>query len=515
MEKYNSTKNAKQQIKTCICNKRVTKEMSFDFTLPDYQPEIKRLLKIGAEVLLPESSFGMSDCEFSGGVDYYVMYLGADNQMYCAPLSAEYRISVPIDDDRGLSYDGDATVGCEFVNGRVTAPRKISIRSRLVAHASIFNNIALENEFSDNADPSYTQRLDGEIAAAVIEGGISPTVSVADEVISDRRDTNMRVVCAEGKAHVSEAQLQSGSVNCKGDVYIKLIICSDEGDIPHTVSRKIPFSASVPVNADVSGGFICAKGCVSELTVTVDEGRISIEAGVVASATVGINKPVFYTKDMYSTLCQTTCDYYSPDVLTVKGGFNTNLSLGETRTLEELKLNPDFTLVDTSATAMVESAEIVDSKARIAGNIKYTLLLHRDGEYTPTEMEFPFTYTTDVKEGTDMIVADCGVITQRGRIDGERMGLDCEIYLSGCAYGKERINTLTALHFGELVKRDNGLISVCFPSSSDSLWSVGKRYNVSTEKIIEDNKINVKPELLVSADSHDSIGGAHHLIIST
>ena len=121
----------------------------------------------------------------------------------------------------------------------------------------------------------------------------------------------------------------------------------------------------------------------------------------------------------------------------------------------------------------------------------------------------------DVKEGTDMIVADCGVITQRGRIDGERMGLDCEIYLSGCAYGKERINTLTALHFGELVKRDNGRISVCFPSSSDSLWSVGKRYNVSTEKIIEDNKINVKPELSVSADSHDSIGCAHHLIIST
>ena len=131
MEKYNSTDNNKELIKSCVCDKVSTKETSFDFTLPDYQPEIKRLLRIGAEVISPQCSFGMSDCEIYGTVDYYVIYLGSDNQMYCAPLSAEYRINVPIEDDMGLSYDGDVFVGCEFVNGRVTAMNVVTPRQEV------------------------------------------------------------------------------------------------------------------------------------------------------------------------------------------------------------------------------------------------------------------------------------------------------------------------------------------------------------------------------------------------
>ena len=69
MEKYNRSENTRQLVKSCVCDKRVTKEMSVDFTLPDYQPEIKRLLRIGTDVLLPESSIGMNDCEFSGIID--------------------------------------------------------------------------------------------------------------------------------------------------------------------------------------------------------------------------------------------------------------------------------------------------------------------------------------------------------------------------------------------------------------------------------------------------------------
>lgn len=514
MEKYNRSESARQLVKSCVCDKRVTREMSVDFTLPDYQPEIKRLLRIGADVLPPESSFGMNDCEFSGVVDYYVTYLGSDNQMYCAPLSTEYRINIPIEDNRGLSYDGDANIICELVSGRVTAPRKISIRSRLAAHANIFNNIPLENEFSDGADPSFAKRLDGQIMAATIERGVSDTVNVSDEIIPDRRGGDIRVVCAEGRAFVNEYQAQSGSLNCKGEAYVKLLICPDEGEIPYTVTRKIPFSVSIPMENAETGCSVCAKASVRELTVTVDEGRIELSLGLSVNATVGINKSVSYTKDMYSTLCNTTCDYFSPEVLVVKGGVNTNLTLGETRTLEELKLRGDALLVDTVASSVIDGVEIADSRAKLSGKIKYTLLLYCDGEYSTTEMEFPFIYSTEVKDGTDMAVVDVGVVTERGRIDGERLGLDSEIYICMSFFSREKINALTALHFGELVKKEGGKITVYYPSGSDSIWSVGKRYNVSVEKLSEDNKLSLNSRADLRLDSRESLAGAHHLIIT-
>ena len=59
-----------------INEKTVTTELSGDFTLPDYQPEIKRLLKVSAEVLPPQKYVGDSEGEISGGIDYYVLYTG-------------------------------------------------------------------------------------------------------------------------------------------------------------------------------------------------------------------------------------------------------------------------------------------------------------------------------------------------------------------------------------------------------------------------------------------------------
>ena len=514
MEKYNSTDNQKQLIKMSVCDKRINKEISGDFTLPDYQPEIKRLLRIGAEVLTPECSFGINDCEISGNIDYYVIYLGADNQMYCAPLTGEYRMTLPLDDGMGLFYDGDASVVCELVSGRVTAKRKISIRSKLLACANIFNNVSLENDFAMGADPSYTERLDGVVNAGVIGRGVSDVIRVCDELIPDSRNGEIRVVCAEGKVGICEVSAQSGEVNCKGDVYMKLIMCSESGDLPYTVTRKMPFSASVFVQSSVNSATASASGRVNELSVTVEDGRIAIDAGVVINATVGYNKEIPYTRDMYSTLCDTECDYFSPDVLVSKGGFNTNLSVGETRSLDELGISPDLSLVDICGDASIESTEFCDGKARLTGKIKYTLLFCREGEYSPTELEFPFIFATDVKDGTHKVVCECTAVNCRGRIDGERIGIDSEIYINGSFYGKEKINTLSALHFGELIKKENGSICVCYPSPADSLWSVGKRYHTTASKLISDNPHISKNENVSSMDISKPLENAKYLIVS-
>ena len=70
----------------------LTTEVAGDFTLPDYQPEIKRLLRIGVNLLPPNRFFGGGSTEMTGMLDYFVLYVGQDGGIYCAPLSSEYRL---------------------------------------------------------------------------------------------------------------------------------------------------------------------------------------------------------------------------------------------------------------------------------------------------------------------------------------------------------------------------------------------------------------------------------------
>ena len=49
-----------------ICDKELTTEESHDFTLPDYLPEIRKMLRVTVTVDAPESYASASEVEYAG-----------------------------------------------------------------------------------------------------------------------------------------------------------------------------------------------------------------------------------------------------------------------------------------------------------------------------------------------------------------------------------------------------------------------------------------------------------------
>ena len=63
-----------QWVTVPMCDRTVTTEVSGDFTLPDYQPELRRLLSVVPTVLPPAKYVGSGRVELNGTVDYLVLY---------------------------------------------------------------------------------------------------------------------------------------------------------------------------------------------------------------------------------------------------------------------------------------------------------------------------------------------------------------------------------------------------------------------------------------------------------
>ena len=70
--------------------RHMTAEVTGDFTLPDYQPEIRRLLAVIPTALPPAKYVGNTGAELNGTVDYQVLYVGGDGSLASVPLSSEY-----------------------------------------------------------------------------------------------------------------------------------------------------------------------------------------------------------------------------------------------------------------------------------------------------------------------------------------------------------------------------------------------------------------------------------------
>ena len=134
-----------------ICDKTLSTEISTDFTLPDYQVEIRRILRVTPQILPPAKYVSGNSAELNGNIDYELLYVGSDGALYSAPLSAEYSITVPLEISSNFDLNEGVTlitdISNESTTTRVSAPRRLCIKCRLACHVKAYGMISYPQGF--------------------------------------------------------------------------------------------------------------------------------------------------------------------------------------------------------------------------------------------------------------------------------------------------------------------------------------------------------------------------------
>ncbi len=502
------------RVQVPVCDKTVVSELSSDFSLPDYQPEVKRLLRVRAAFAPPAKYIGAGSTDFSGTVDYTILYCGNDGALYSTTETAEYNFSAPmemtsdIDFNEGLTCDVDLVP--DMTVGRVAAPRKLSVKCRLRAHVRIWGTQILEDT-AKNLDQSTLQRLCGHASCARIFTGLGEPLALGDEILLDSESADLRVIAAEGQVFVGEAAAGSGTVNCRGELCLKLLVCHESREEPPSaLLRRIPFTQAVTTDGAEVNCDACADGVCTELRITVEEGRILCEATLRLRTRAQRNETISFTRDLYSTnaACEArTLTRVLPEAVKCLNG---NFSLNTTLPLEEVGIRPGMQVLDLALTPTVTSLEGEHGKCYLNGKCRAHLILSDGEETSAQELELPFRYETDgCGETPSDFDAAVDAISCRARIDGERLGIDAELAVAMALRTESRIDMLTEVHLGEQFGRTGAAYTICYPAKDDTLWSVAKRYHRAVETVSEMNALAGLP----AADSAESLAGVRYLLV--
>ena len=514
MDSYIREGQESARIQAMLCDRTVVNELGGELSLPDYQPEIKRLLRVCATVSPPDKYIGMGSAELSGMLHYSILYAGNDGGLYCTNQASEYQFSIPVemngDFEMGDGLICDVDIVPDMTVGRVAAPRRLSLKCRLRARVRLYGTRVLDEKLI-GGDEGTVERLMGQAECARTFVGTGEALRLGDEIVCDGQAENLRVICAEGQVLVMEASAGSGCVNCRGEVALKLLCCRDESEEPPFVqNRRIPFSSSVPVDGAEVNCDCSAEGVCTDVGVTIEEGRILCEVSIRLSARARRNESVSYTRDLYSTTAGCENKYETlqlPYACRCVGG---NFSLNTTLSLEEVGIRPDQSLIDVSLVPAVTGLEAEHGKYVLTGRCRALAILRSDKDMGVQEFELPFRYETD-GACVEMTDYDAVVtpITCRARADGERIGIDAELGVLIAAQGKNEIRLLREATFGERVEHRGASYTVCYPSHKDTLWSVAKRYHRSVADVARMNPLSGSP----SADAADSLEGISYLLV--
>ena len=547
MNEYMEDTAGRGTVQLPLPTQQLTAEVAGDFTLPDYQPEIKRLLRIGVNLLPPTRSGGGGD--LTGSMDYYVLYVGQDGGVYCVPLSTEYRLEPkPGTADRMLPVSEPVICLCDLFPdvpvGRVVAPRRLSIRCKIKAKVGTYGEAPLAPAgIRDSEEDPTLETLTATVPAARLTWGMGEPLPLQDDIILSPSDGEMRVICAEGQVMVTEAIPAAGLVNCRGEVLVKLTLCPaedppafapafseatapsarEESPALTVLRRKIPFSQAVQTEGVTPACSAAALGYCPDISVQMEDGHLHVDVGVLLETRAQRNETVTYTADLYSTRRDSTCRLVEHPAESALRAFNGNFTLSDSLPLSETGIDPAARVADVTATAIPESLTHDPAKDRclLTGTCHCHLLLLRDGEYSPAEITLPFRYEFDTPHSTPSEAShdtpapppafDGGVtvVNCRARMDGERIGVDAELAVALRTYIPSPFTALTDVTLGEEVTRRRGEYVICFPAPTDTAWSVAKRYHAPMAALTAANNLPAGSNV----DARESLEGIGYLIV--
>lgn len=489
-----------------VCERDVSFEVNSDFSLPDYQPEIRRLLSTRVSVLPPSEYVGNDSAEFSGEISYHILYVGSDGALYSTTLSDRYGFSCPLEfSSKSANVDEVSVLAptlSESVVTRVLAPRKINVRCKLHADVLSLSPALCTPKLTGSVNEECIQNLLASAPVRVIKKVTDKPLTLSDFIALESPTESARIIDCTPSVFMSEVSSGAGKISCKGEVWLKILYCNEsESELPLTLTRKVPFSLSLE-DEDIDSSYECrAQGTVTEEKFDIEENGINCEFALSVWAEAQKNEQLTYIKDFYSTECECECEYQSthlPIAIKCTGG---NITQNEAVDLVEIKLSPDAKIIDVCGTAQTNELLSEAGKLILKGEAHYRVIYIHEDEYGAQDVTLPFKYELDNRHSAESDMppvwcASASVISTRARCDEERLYLDSELALTLRAGGKKSVDMLSEATFGKQIVKPKSEIVICYPEKNASLWEIAKKYNEKPEKIRAQNAISEPDQAL-------------------
>ena len=474
---------------TAMHTQRITLEANSELSLPDYQGEISRLLRVWPRVLPPRRFISGGVAEFTGRICYDVLYAGDNGQLHHVDMEDTYSFSLPCQGEGACPV---AFVAPDVVVGRVVAPRRLSVRCRMHAQTATY----LQREVGLALLPEERERvcLLGEtVESGRYFSGVSEPLELQETV--ELPGQAPRVILSRGEVFLPEVTALRGAVRCRGEVVVTLL-CSEEGEaseesealLPFTVSRSLPFAVEVPLEGVSSEDMARAVGVVEALRETVEGNRASLSVGVLLQVEAAGHETTCYIKDLFLPHSKTECITARQESFVPTLCKNQNYSLSAAPTLIEAGLPSGATVIDACADAEIAEKIIKEGQMTVRGDVHCQLLYCAAGEWGVRELKIPFSVTLGSAAGAVLVLSSVPLC----RVQQEAAGLrvTAELVLSVLGGTDSCFSPVLEARFSPLTEASAFDLEFYYPQRGETLWEIARRFALPPEEIAAANGLS-------------------------
>lgn len=466
-----------------------------DFTLPDYYPEVDKVLKCIAETSIMSAQCNDRTVGIGGQVTFTLLYTGSDGR----PNSFTHIFPFSRSIEPKESVDGFVTAipKIGYINTKAVGPRKIEIHGSLslgvkvtaidsvtLPDSEVAEGIFLKTEAKDFAFPLPT---------------VKKSVFVEDEIaVPQAKPPIGRILRYEASAYASECKYVGGKAVVKGTVDISVLYSPEDGGTPVKLYEAKGFSQIIDIESDFDNVSLNLKTDIESIELHPKTGldgnirSLAFEAktAVLIMPFTEQNRTVAvdafsgkYAADIaFSDIfAESFCDKIN-DKCVCKKTFDFGESLSE--------------VYDVWCRAEVTHLGGSENEVLISGTVTLNIL-GVGAESSPIFFERPveFEYRYDIgysSEGASFEPTVSVKAVNFSLLQDGKLETSVELMIDSYVFISKKLSIVSGIKVDTenmLPKSDKAALTLYFPEN-ETVWSIAKRYRTSPVKICEANGID-------------------------
>lgn len=467
-----------------------------DVMLPDYCPDIARILKAEAFAVVDTKTLETNRMTVGGNFCVKIIYIPDNSSsIRCFTYENAFNHSFDVNcSDRNAMSRVKAKI--DYVNCRPIGPRRLQIKASISINAKVWSE--KDEEFVTDSDDERVELQRRQMKASSLIGMSEKPFKVEEELeVGYGKPAIAAIIRSDATAVVQDYKVISNKIIAKGELLLHTLYSPDLSDNKlEVMDHSIALSQIIDLEG-VDEESICSVN-FAVLDVRVEATTNGDGENRMLAATVTINAQANASKMQNFTAI---ADAYSPT-------FEMNIQMKPIsieyvsdviRASETVRLSVEMDDSVASVTDCTAKAEITGVKSNgrslvISGEMTVSAIA-ADIQGGPAFIEkvLPFTVSEEMRSPCDnmrsepeLTVVSVAFSLASGRVD---MRVDCTV--SAIVYGIYNENVASDMNIDESKPKDckQKTLTLYFADKGEGLWDIAKRYNTSMDAIRRENNL--------------------------
>lgn len=490
----------------------VEQPVDLGFSLPDYCPDIQRILKCQICPQISSRSISGDKLYIEGNANISLMYLDTEKMsIRCCEHNSPFSTSVNL-----KSSVQDAVVSTktktEYVNCRAVTPRRLDIHGAFSICTKV--KCKKEKDVVCDIDGDGIEKKKSSTKCNNIIGLGQQYFNISEVIDKGSRQPNIEYILNTSiSVELLDYKTLQNKVMLNASANVKVVYISDiEYSTVDVLEHTVPISQIL----DIDGA---QDGCACDLNLEVLNHEISIrssesnegnllalECKLGASAVAFEEKDMCILSDVYSIDFESEPKYEKVMLTNLADKLSEPYNLKATIDFNDDELSE---LIDYGGELTSVKCFVKDEKIIVEGKINVCILA-KDTDEIPTYFErlIEFTYEYALENAAELLFCeenvslrscDCRLISKNS------IEVNAEVQIGALIYAESTHMSITDIFVDEEKPREKDkktALTLYYADNDEELWDISRKYCTSVDKIkleneLEDDKLHGRKMLFI------------------